>query len=143
MLNNIILEINRMTNVFTTLEWPAIKERRTTNINWPFKMKCNLSIATYVCIMNVFHTSNLVNNNILFQLSAFMTDLIEDHYLFPMFWIEEFADLDLDYKEKIDDMLTKPLWLVDAAQWTLFIWISTFIWTYLFSIFHKFLTWHD
>ena len=48
-----------------------------------------------------------------------MTDLIEDHYLFPMFWIEEFADLDLDYKEKLDDMLTKPLRLVDAAQWTM------------------------
>ena len=51
--------------------------------------------------------------------SAYMTDLIEDHYLFPMFWIEEFADLDLDYKEKLDDMLTKPLRLVDAAQWTM------------------------
>ena len=53
-----------------------------------------------------------------------MTDLLEDHYLFPMFWIEEFADLDLDYKEKLDDMLTKPLRLVDAAQWTMVGWFA-------------------
>ena len=48
-----------------------------------------------------------------------MTDLWQEHSLFPMFWIEEFADLNDEYKDKLDDMLTKPLKLVDAAQWTM------------------------
>ena len=56
-----------------------------------------------------------------------MSELKEDHYLFPMFWIEEFADLDLDYKEKLDDMLTKPLKLVDAAQWTMVSFVDTLL----------------
>ena len=55
--------------------------------------------------------------------SAFMDKLKDPHYLFPMFWIEEFADLDLDYKEKLDNMLGKPLRLVDAGQWTLVIFL--------------------
>ena len=48
-----------------------------------------------------------------------MTKLWKDHSLFPMFWIEEFADLNQEYKDKLDDMLTKPLKIVDAAQWTM------------------------
>ena len=55
-----------------------------------------------------------------------MDKLKDPHYLFPMFWIEEFADLDLDYKEKLDNMLGKPLRLVDAGQWTLVILIIVF-----------------
>ena len=43
----------------------------------------------------------------------------EDHSLFPMFWIEEFADLDETYKEKLNDMLFTPLKIVDGAQWTM------------------------
>lgn len=52
--------------------------------------------------------------------SAYMTKLWEEHALFPMFWIEEFGELDGDYKNKLDDMLTKPLRIVDAVQWTMF-----------------------
>ena len=51
--------------------------------------------------------------------SAFMGNLWEEHSLFPMLWLEEFADLDADYKDKLDDMLTKPLRIIDAAQWTM------------------------
>ena len=51
--------------------------------------------------------------------SAFLGDLWEDHSLFPMFWIEEFADLDETYKEKLNDMLFTPLKIVDGAQWTM------------------------
>ena len=36
-----------------------------------------------------------------------------------MFWIEEFADLDETYKEKLNDMLFTPLKIVDGAQWTM------------------------
>ena len=48
-----------------------------------------------------------------------MTKLWEPNSLFPMFWIEEFADIDEVYKDKLDDMLTKPLRSVDAAQYTM------------------------
>ena len=48
-----------------------------------------------------------------------MTDLWEDHSLFPMFWIEEFADLNEDYKETLDKMLIKPLKIIDGVQWTM------------------------
>ena len=48
-----------------------------------------------------------------------MTDLWEDHSLFPMFWIEEFADLNDDYKETLDKMLIKPLKIIDGVQWTM------------------------
>jgi len=51
--------------------------------------------------------------------SAYMSNLKEPHYLFPMFWIEEFADLDNDYKEKLNNMLYKPLNIIAAAQWTM------------------------
>ena len=51
--------------------------------------------------------------------SAFLGDLWEDHSLFPMFWIEEFADLDETYKEKLNDMLFTPLKIVDGVQWTM------------------------
>ena len=51
--------------------------------------------------------------------SAYMTKLWEEHALFPMFWLEEFSDLDDNYKNKLDDMLTKPLRIVDAVQWTM------------------------
>lgn len=52
--------------------------------------------------------------------SAFMGDLWEEHSLFPMFWIEEFADLDDAYQETLNDMLIKPLKIIDGVQWTLF-----------------------
>merc|ERR1712080_394644 len=52
--------------------------------------------------------------------SAYMTNLWEENSLFPMFWLEEFADLDDDYKDKLDDMLTKPLKLIDGVQWAMF-----------------------
>ena len=48
-----------------------------------------------------------------------MDNLWEEHSLFPMFWIEEFADLDEAYKETLDHMLITPLKVVDAVQWTL------------------------
>ena len=48
-----------------------------------------------------------------------MSELKEDHYLFPMFWIEEFADLNDDYKETLDHMLITPLKVIDGVQWTL------------------------
>ena len=48
-----------------------------------------------------------------------MGELWEPYSLFPMFWIEEFADLDAAYKDKLDNMLTKPLNIVDAVQWTM------------------------
>ena len=51
--------------------------------------------------------------------SAYLGNLWEDHSLFPMFWIEEFADLDETYKEKLNDMLFTPLKIVDGAQWTM------------------------
>ena len=48
-----------------------------------------------------------------------MDNLWEEHSLFPMFWIEEFADLDDAYKETLNDMLIKPLKLITGVQWTL------------------------
>ena len=51
--------------------------------------------------------------------AAFMTNLWQDDALFPMFWIEEFADLDDNYKDTLDKMLGTPLKVVDAAQWTM------------------------
>ena len=59
--------------------------------------------------------------------SAYMDNLKEDHYLFPMFWIEEFADLDNDYKEKLNDMLYKPINLIAAGQWTLVCLLAIFL----------------
>ena len=51
--------------------------------------------------------------------SAYMDNLWEEHSLFPMFWIEEFADLDEAYKETLDHMLITPLKVIDGVQWTL------------------------
>ena len=48
-----------------------------------------------------------------------MDNLWEENSLLPMFWIEEFADLDDAYKETLDHMLITPLKVVDAVQWTL------------------------
>ena len=48
-----------------------------------------------------------------------MKNLWEDYSLFPMFWIEEFADLDNKYKVKLDYMLATPLLGIFAAQWAL------------------------
>ena len=50
---------------------------------------------------------------------AYLTNLWEDYSLFPMLWIEEFADLDNRYKVKLDHMLADPLLGVFAAQWGL------------------------
>ena len=41
-------------------------------INRPFKMRCNLSIAMYIWIMNVFHVSYLVNYDILLLVTAYV-----------------------------------------------------------------------
>ena len=46
-----------------------------------------------------------------------MTNLWEDHSIFPMFWLEEFAELDSKYKLKLDGMLKKPMRAIHAAQW--------------------------
>ena len=48
-----------------------------------------------------------------------MDNLWEEHPLFPMFWIEEYGDLDDIYKETLNDMLIKPLKIIDGVQWTL------------------------
>ena len=48
-----------------------------------------------------------------------MTKLWNDHSIFPMFWIEEFADLDAKSKKKLDDMFTNPLRAIHATQWIL------------------------
>ena len=48
-----------------------------------------------------------------------MDNLWEEHSLFPMFWIEEYGDLDDTYKETLNDMLIKPLKIIDGVQWTL------------------------
>ena len=50
-----------------------------------------------------------------------MTNLWQEHSLFPMFWIEEFADLNAEYKDRLDKLLTTPLRAVDATQWTMVI----------------------
>ena len=43
-----------------------------------------------------------------------------------MFWIEEFADLNAEYKDRLDKLLTTPLRAVDATQWTMVIKIGIF-----------------
>ena len=48
-----------------------------------------------------------------------MTDLWEEHSLFPMFWIEEFADLNDEYKDTLDDMLLKPFRIIEGVKWTM------------------------
>ena len=82
---------------------------------------------------NVFNNQFLnFNNNLIFfptsqfniplhrdSHSAYMENLWEEHSLFPMFWIEEYGDLDDTYKETLDDMLIKPLKIIDGVQWTL------------------------
>jgi len=50
---------------------------------------------------------------------AYLNNLWEEYSLFPMFWIEEFADLDTKYKVKLDHMLATPLVTIFAAQWVL------------------------
>lgn len=55
-----------------------------------------------------------------------MENLWEEHSLFPMFWIEEYGDLDDTYKETLDDMLIKPLKIIDGVQWTLVGYIYSF-----------------
>jgi len=50
---------------------------------------------------------------------AYLNNLWEEYSLFPMFWIEEFADLDDKYKVKLDHMLATPLVTIFAAQWIL------------------------
>ena len=42
---------------------------------------------------------------------------VPDTTLFPMFWVDECADIDDDYVDKLDDMLFTPLKLLKAAQW--------------------------
>ena len=46
-----------------------------------------------------------------------MTNLWEEHSIFPMFWLEEFAELDSKYKLKLDGMLKRPMRAIHAAQW--------------------------
>ena len=49
-----------------------------------------------------------------------MTKLwVEESALFPMFWIEEFAEIDETYQRNIIDKLTWPLQVIRAIQWTL------------------------
>ena len=50
--------------------------------------------------------------------AAYFGNLWEEHSIFPMLWLEEFADLDDVNKNKLDDMLLKPLRIIDAMQWT-------------------------
>ena len=50
---------------------------------------------------------------------AYLTNLWEDYSLFPMMWIEEFAELDEKYKVKLDHMLADPLMGIFVAQWAL------------------------
>ena len=49
-----------------------------------------------------------------------MTKLwVEESALFPMFWIEEFAEIDETYQRFLSDKLTWPLEVIRAIQWTL------------------------
>ena len=49
-----------------------------------------------------------------------MTKLwVEESALFPMFWIEEFAEIDETYQRTISDQLTWSLKVICAIQWTL------------------------
>ena len=68
-----------------------------------------------------------------------MTNLWQEHSLFPMFWIEEFAALNAEYKDRLDKLLTTPLRAVDATQWTMVIKIGKLILTLsVLIIFKKF-----
>ena len=64
-----------------------------------------------------------------------MTKLwVEESALFPMFWIEEFAEIDETYQRTISDQLTWPLKVIRAIQWTL---VSYFTTNYLKSYFQQ------
>ena len=43
----------------------------------------------------------------------------EESALFPMFWIEEFVEIDETYQRTLSDKLTWPLKVIRAIQWTL------------------------
>ena len=54
-----------------------------------------------------------------------MTKLwVEQSALFPMFWIEEFAEIDEAYQRTLGDKLTWPLKIIHAIQWTLVKWFN-------------------
>ena len=51
--------------------------------------------------------------------AAFFARLWQAHSTFPLFWLEEFADLDRINRMKLEHGLTKPLMVVDVVQWTM------------------------
>ena len=55
-----------------------------------------------------------------------MTKLWENNSIFPMFWLEEFADLDANYKIKLDRMFGNPMKVIHAIQWAVVRWVSIF-----------------